>query len=230
MTAPTTPPHRRIRIKICGLTTEHAIQAAIQAGADYLGFVLAPSKRQLTIARAKQLLADIPPHIQTVAVYRHPETDLVHAALDHLSLHYHQSDHTDFTTTMQRVPNHQRLPVVRMDNAFPQTLHAVAQGSATNNTPPNLILVEGEHSGTGTTIDWSRLTPPHPANIMLAGGLNPTNVASAIRIAQPHAVDVSSGVESQPAMKDPRLIRAFIHAARNAQLNIEHTNPTKASP
>lgn len=208
---------RRTRIKVCGLTTREAIETAVLAGVDAIGVVLVPSPRQVSVEHAAQLLAAVPALVTRIAVYRHPDAALVEHALNTLAVDYHQSDHTDFASSMACVPPSKRLPVVRMNAGFDAALPAVQAGSATDGVPPALTLVEGEHSGVGRAFDWSRLEGAgHCRPIMLAGGLNPENVRQAIQRIHPFAVDVSSGVERSLGVKDPLLIHAFVRAVRDA--------------
>jgi phosphoribosylanthranilate isomerase len=190
-------------IKICGMTTPEAIDAACLAGADAVGFVFAPSPRRVTPAEAAKLAARVHSGVLKVAVTQHPEQSLVDAIAGALAPDLLQSDFEDFEAL--RLPAGTRqLPVLRASRELPAQL------------PPRLLF-EGPASGTGRTSDWdtaARLAGR--TQLILAGGLKAVNVAEAIARVRPFGVDVSSGVESKPGVKDRSKIEAFIRAARKA--------------
>jgi len=194
----------RLWIKICGLTTETGVEGAVRAQVDAIGFVFAPSKRQVTPQRARELARDVPAAIARVAVFQHPEQALLDEVCEVLQPDFVQTDIEDLATL--RVPDTVRVnPVVRAGRALPQAL-------------PQRIVYEGPVSGVGTKVDWSTAARiAMRTKLVLAGGLNPENVAEAIRIVNPYGVDVSSGVEASAGIKDPALIMRFVSAAREAQ-------------
>lgn len=199
----------RVRIKICGLTTPEMVHAAVEAGVDALGVVLSPSVRQVTPERAAELLGVLPPFVAGVAVYRHPDAGLVARAMECLpSGVLHQSDAGDFDNALACVPAHRRLPVVRLGDSFEREI-APHVGRT--------VLVEGQHSGSGTPAPW-RLAKPWGSRcrVVIAGGLDASNVGEVVRTLRPFAVDVSSGVESSPGVKDARRIGEFVNAVREA--------------
>lgn len=209
------------RIKVCGITTREGIEAAISAGAHTAGLVLAESPRRITPEQAADLCARLPPFVTPTFVYRHPPEDLVRTVANLIPHATHQSDANDFADALSTIPRAQRLPVFRVEPGFEDTLDTFICS-----TPTPTVLVEGPRSGTGQLADWSRITPfTDRARIVLAGGLNPSNVAEAIRTVRPFAVDVSSGVESSPGVKDARLIHAFAEAVRAADATLNTTNP-----
>jgi phosphoribosylanthranilate isomerase len=196
---------RPLWIKICGLVTPEAIDAAVGAGADAVGFVFhAASPRNLSPAQARALRQLVPPDVERVAVFLHPEQALVDAALEAVEPDWLQADAADLAGL--RLPADQRLlPVLRSGGAAPAKL-------------PARCLFEGARSGAGERADWSeaarfaRLT-----DVVLAGGLDPRSVATALRAVRPFGVDVSSGVERERGVKDATRIVEFIGAARAAQ-------------
>jgi phosphoribosylanthranilate isomerase len=192
----------RLWIKICGLTTEEAVSAAAEAGADAIGFVFAPSKRQVTPARAAQLARCAPRELQRVAVLLRPTQALVDAVLETLAPDVLQADADDFARL--QTPQHvQRLPVIRGATA----------------RPPPRMLFEGALSGTGERSDWAEAAKlARASELVLAGGLTPANVQRALREVRPFGIDVSSGVESTPGLKDPAKIHEFV---RNARAGVE---------
>jgi phosphoribosylanthranilate isomerase len=198
------PMSSRPWIKICGLTTEAGVDAAVRARVDAIGFVFAPSKRRITPQRAQELSRAIPASIARVAVFQHPDQTLVDEVCAVVRPDFIQTDIEDLDAL--RLPDNVRVnPVVRSGRALPATL-------------PTRIVYEGPVSGTGTTVDWSEASRvARRTKLILAGGLNPENVAEAIRLVNPYGVDVSSGVEASPGIKDPALILRFVSAAREAQ-------------
>jgi phosphoribosylanthranilate isomerase len=196
-------------VKICGLTTEETVQAAVAAGADALGFVFAKSPRQLTPARAVELTQDLPAHIAKIAVMRHPSANEWAKVRDEFKPDWLQTDTDDFAEL--DVPEN-----IGSFQVYRDKLTVDFASDALN--WPAYILFEGARSGVGLKPDWG-----HAAQIarrtclMLAGGLNPDNVREAIMHVHPWGVDVSSGVEKSPGVKDPDKIAAFIQAAKAAE-------------
>ena len=193
----------RVRIKICGLTTTDAIEAAIDAGTDAVGFVLSPSPRQVDTAQARELMRILPPWVASVVVTRQPPPTFCPEVLPGLAPTWWQSDRSDLQG--QALPRGTRaLPVIR-------------EGEDTA-TMPKWFVFEGAQSGHGATVDWhAAASLARRGRLILAGGLNPDNVGEAIRIVKPYGVDVSSGVESSRGVKDAGRIRAFVSAVRDAE-------------
>lgn len=187
-------------IKICGMTTPEAVAAAVDAGVDAIGFVFAKSVRQVTPALATQLAAPARGRVRCVAVTRHPSQHDVDQILQGFNPDVLQTDSIDLDSL--RLPRHlDLLPVLR--NA--QDGHGL----------PARVLFEGLASGTGMPCDWNAAQQvARRTELVLAGGLNPNNVTSAIARVRPFGVDVSSGVETQPGVKSPAQIALFVTAAR----------------
>ena len=185
-------------IKICGMTTPEALEAAVGAGVDAVGFVFAESVRRVSAQRAAVLAEAVRGKVRCVAVTRHPGQDEIEEILAVFRPDVLQSDAADLDQL--HLPQHlERLPVLR-----------VARGSL----PPRLLF-EGAVSGAGRTCDWSAAAEvARRSELVLAGGLDPTNVATAIAAVRPFGVDVSSGVEARPGVKDPQAIERFVKAAR----------------
>jgi phosphoribosylanthranilate isomerase len=191
-------------IKICGLRSERAVAAAIEAGADAVGFVFHPgSPRHVEPFVASLLAAALPPGVLCVAVTRHPSQEAIDDILYAFEPDALQTDAEDFDRLV--LPDGlMRLPVLRSGATLPASL-------------PARFLYEGPHSGSGATVDWDAARAiGERAELVLAGGLSPANVATAIARARPFGVDVSSVVESEPGIKDPARIREFVAAARAA--------------
>jgi phosphoribosylanthranilate isomerase len=187
-------------IKICGMTTPEALEAAVGAGADAVGFVFAESVRRVSARRAAALAATVRGKVRCVAVTRHPAQDDIDEILALLRPDVLQSDAADFAQL--RLPEHlERLPVLR--------------GACDPRTLPPRLLFEGAVSGAGRTCDWGAAAEAaRRTELVLAGGLDPANVAAAIAAVRPFGVDVSSGVEAQPGVKDPQAVERFVKAAR----------------
>jgi phosphoribosylanthranilate isomerase len=194
-------------IKICGLTEPEALAGAVAAGADALGFVFAPSARQITPRAARQLCRDLPAGVIRVAVMRHPSAAEWARVQDEFCPDWLQTDAADFAH-LQLSPDCRAVPVYR---------DGVLRREGLPEHWPAQLVFEGTRSGAGETADWTLAARiAAQTRLMLAGGLSPANVADAIRQVRPWGVDVSSGVETAPGRKDPARIAAFIKAARSA--------------
>ena len=193
----------RMWIKICGITSADAVAAAAEAQVDAVGFVFAPSPRQVTPGQAAQLAALVPPGILRIAVAQHPLQMKVDEICRTLKPDYFQTDVEDLREL--KIPTHIKLlPVVRFGRKTPHPL-------------PGRMLFEGPTSGIGELADWGRAAElARQTQLILAGGLSPDNVAEAIEAVRPFGVDVSSGVEESPGIKDPQKIFAFVRAVRAA--------------
>jgi len=194
----------RVWIKICGLTSQAAVRAAVDAGVDAVGFVFhAGSPRNLTPARAAALARAVPPGITRVAVTQHPPQALVDAIATDFAPGLLQTDVADLGS-LSLPPGLAWLPVLRSGEGLPATL-------------PVRCLYESATSGAGRTADWREACElASRTELILGGGLRPENVAAAIGAVRPFGVDVSSGVESAPGTKDVARIHAFVAAARAA--------------
>lgn len=198
----------RMWIKICGMTSADAVAAAAEAQVDAIGFVFAPSPRQVTPGQAAQLAALAPPGMLRIAVSQHPLQIKVDEICRTLKPDYFQTDVEDLRELKIPAPI-QLLPVVRF-------------GRKTPNPLPPRMLFEGPTSGIGELADWGRAAElARQTQVILAGGLTPENVAEAIEAVRPFGVDVSSGVESSPGIKDPEKIQAFVRAVRAAAARLE---------
>jgi phosphoribosylanthranilate isomerase len=203
-----------IKVKICGLTNVEDALAAIQAGADLLGFVLwEKSPRHVTIERAREIARQLPPGIRRVGVF-------VDATVEQVMFSLRIGDFSALQFHGQESPSFCRQFGVMTIKAFRVRDAGSLQGMAGYDTDAFLLdsQVEGQPGGTGETFDWTLAAAAKKFNkpIFLAGGLTPQNVAAAVRAAQPFGVDVSSGVEAAPGKKDAQKMRDFVAAARAA--------------
>jgi phosphoribosylanthranilate isomerase len=196
-------------IKICGMTSEQAVETALHERADAIGFVFAPSVRQLEPTRAVQLALPARGRMLCVAVTLHPSQAAIDQILREFNPDVLQTDLADIAQ-LQLPSQLALLPVLRAGVALPGTL-------------PARLLFEGPRSGTGVATDWNQAgSLGRRTQLILAGGLTPHNVTAALAAVQPFGVDVSSGVEATPGQKDPRKIVEFIQAARAALAGITH--------
>lgn len=192
-------------VKICGLTSREAVQAAVEAGADAVGFVFAASPRQITPAEARRLCEGLDGRIIRVAVMRHPAAADWAGVRDEFRPDWLQTDAADYAA-LTLPDDCARLPVYRDDDT------ALDSHSA---KMPARFLFEGAQSGTGERADWSAAAAlAGRGELVLAGGLSPDNVEEALAAVAPWGVDVSSGVERAPGEKDPARIAAFIGRVR----------------
>jgi phosphoribosylanthranilate isomerase len=205
-----------VAVKICGITRIEDALAAAHAGAQALGFIFhPPSPRHVDIARVQSIVAALPPFITTVGVFVDPERAFVESALRRVRLgmlQFHGDEDPRFCGGFG-VPF---LKAVRVRRDFDLLQYATIFRSA-----QGLLLdtyVSGAHGGTGQSFDWSLIPPALPLPVVLSGGLNADNVATAIRQVRPWAVDVSSGVESDKGIKDAAKITAFMRGVRDADV------------
>jgi phosphoribosylanthranilate isomerase len=202
------------RIKCCGMTRVGDALLAARLGADAIGLVFtARSRRQVTLAQAREIVAALPPFVATVALFMDDETSRVRQVLDEVRptlLQFHGNESDGWCAQF----GHPFLKAIAMGEgaaALPR-LHDYPRASG-------LLLdghAAGEAGGSGKAFDWSLLPDGLPQPLILAGGLHAGNVGDAVRTAHPWAVDVASGVESAPGIKDPVRLAAFIHAVRTA--------------
>ncbi|GGP39098.1 N-(5'-phosphoribosyl)anthranilate isomerase [Streptomyces abikoensis] len=198
-------------VKICGLRTAEDVDAAVEAGADAIGFVFAPGgPRTVDPALARPLAERVPGHVLTVGVFRGQPVaevrELARAAgVRAVQLHGDEG------------PAH--YAELRPDGwTLIRATSCRGESPALGELGEDLLLLDAPAPGSGEPWDWSAgsFTPP-TGRWILAGGLHPGNVADAVRTTGPWGVDVSSGVEARRGVKDPRLIREFIRAARSVE-------------
>jgi phosphoribosylanthranilate isomerase len=208
---------QRTRIKICGLTREADVHAAVEAGADAVGFVLwAGSARALGIDRAAELARLLPPFVSPVCL-------LVNASPEHIAQavqampHALLQFHGDETPADCLAPGRPFIRALRMRAGTALLDSALAYAGAM------ALLLDADvqgYGGGGKAFDWSLIPSDVPLPVVLSGGLNPANVIDGVMRVRPWAVDVSSGVEAAKGLKDARLIREFCEAVREADARI----------
>jgi phosphoribosylanthranilate isomerase len=196
-------------VKLCGIGDERQLEAAVEAGADAVGFVLTPSPRRVSLEHAARMRALLPDSIMSVAVFHDPAPVLLRHAEEVIGPDLLQSEHSTLgASTPDRV-----LPVV-VDGPGLEADLAHAIGLTTR----EMVLVDSAaRGGTGHAPSWERVAAADfTGRLILAGGLDPDNVADAVGLVRPFGVDVSTGVESSLGVKDPARMRAFVEAARGA--------------
>ena len=198
------------RVKICGLTRPRDVDAAVDAGADALGFVFTPrSKRCLDMAAARELVARVPAFVCRVGLFMDQEAADIERVLDSVPLSLLQFHGGESGTFCRQFG----LPYVK---ALSHAVAGTAAGSAEYRDAAALLLDShepGAPGGTGKTFDWDSI-PALPRPLVLAGGLTPGNVRRAIERVRPWAVDVSSGVEESPGVKCAARMNEFIKEAK----------------
>jgi len=199
-------------IKICGITSAEARDAALEQRVDAVGFVFAASARRLEPNVAAQLAAGVRGRCACVAVMRHPSQALLDEVLALVRPDLLQSDAADLL--------HLKLPATLACLPVLRALPAAGEPL------PARVLFEGAQSGSGQPSDWpAAATLARRTDLVLAGGLNAGNVGAAIAAVRPFGVDVSSGVETTPGVKSPAAIAAFVHSARAAARALSEENP-----
>lgn len=209
-----------IRVKICGITTPEAALAASDAGADAVGFVFAESPRRIAIDAALELSSHLSPLVTRIAVFRHPEPSSVDEVISELRPDVIQVEPTPGIEATVELRS--RLLPVFHDST--DVSGRIANYMVSRNPGDAVLLEAPGRGGRGAAPSWQRAAEvAQSVHLVLAGGLSPLNVEEAILTVAPYAIDVSSGVESSPGVKDPRLIEKFIAAARRAGERIEST-------
>ena len=190
------------KVKICGLSSPEAVTAAVDSGADYIGFVFAKSKRQVTLTQAHDLVKNIPVQVKKVGVFVNPSMEDLEQAIEVVPLDMVQI-HGDFDNSLSEKLS---VPIIRAVQ--------VASASVILEDSADYFLFDAPMAGSGKSFDWKLLdTVSIEKPFFIAGGLTTENVAQAISIFQPYAVDVSSGVETG-GRKDIQKIKAFIERVK----------------
>jgi len=197
-------------VKICGITSEADALLAVGLGADAVGFVFAPSTRQVAPQAVRRIIERVPPEILTVGVFRNEARARVVEIVNGIGLRAAQLHGDESAEDTRWVAA--RVPVTI--KAFPAGHRNIAR---IDDYGVDVVLVDAQSPGSGEVFDW-RLAEGvvDPARLIVSGGLHAGNVGDAIAHLHPMGVDVSSGVEAEPGRKDPRKMREFIVAARTA--------------
>jgi len=197
-------------VKICGTTNEEDALLAVAMGADAVGFIFAPSPRQVAAGLVRDIVRRLPPEVLTVGVFRDAAPEQVVRTVNSIGLKAAQLHGREPAA-------HSRYVVERV----PFVIRAFAAGDPAirkvKDHGTEVVMLDAPSPGSGQVFDW-KLTEgvPDGCRLVLAGGLGPANVGEAIQKVHPWGVDVVSGVEARPGRKDPRALRAFVEAARAA--------------
>jgi phosphoribosylanthranilate isomerase len=203
----------RTRIKICGLTLESDVEAAVRAGADAVGFVLWPgSARHVSIERAAALASGLPPFVTPVLLFVNASASELALAVAHVPTALLQF-HGDETPAQCQAAGRPFVRAARMAPGF-DLLDCAAQYAQAQ-----ALLLDAHadgYGGSGKVFDWSQIPASVPLPVVLSGGLSPANVTDGVVRVRPWAVDVSSGVEVSKGVKSGPLMRRFCQAVRQA--------------
>jgi phosphoribosylanthranilate isomerase len=227
----------RTRIKICGITREQDLRAAVEAGADALGFVFYPkSPRYVTPGQAARLAAALPPFVSAVALFVNPTPEEVRAVTDAAPVALIQFHGDETAGECARIAAAVRRPFVRAYRVKPDTsasdlLECEREYRAASPWFSGLLLdtYVDAYGGAGKVFDWSLIPKELAPRVVLSGGLSVQNATDAVLRVRPFAVDISSGVEQQKGIKDARKVAAFIAAVRAADAIIESEPPHERS-
>ena len=210
----------QVKIKICGLTRDEDVRSAIAAGADAVGFVFTDSPRRISIDTAIRLMSYVPEDVLRVGLFLDQDRSEIARVVNSVPLDVLQF-HGSETETECSAFDLPWLKAVAMENA-----ESVMQAERDYPGAMGLLLdshTTGKRGGSGKVFDWSLSRLPAKP-VWLAGGLNAENVGQAIRVVRPYAVDVSSGVEVAPGIKDALRIMTFIKAVREVKYEVSKAN------
>ena len=230
----------RTRVKICGITREQDLSAAVDAGADALGFVFYPkSPRYLTPEAFAALGPRIPPYVSSVALFVNATVDEVRAVVEAAPVALLQFHGDETIEECARIAAVVKRPFVRAFRVKPDTAHAelleceLAYRAASPWFSSLLLDAHVDvYGGAGKVFDWSLIPKELAPRVVLSGGLSVQNATDAVASVRPYAVDISSGVEASKGIKDARKIAAFIAAVRAADAitESEHDHARQPDP
>jgi phosphoribosylanthranilate isomerase len=217
---------RSVRVKICGLTREEDLAVAVATGADAVGFLVGvpSSPRNLTLERAETLRGQVPVFVDSVVVTAPKSIEWLVEVCDRLkpsAIQIHGKEQLDSSEIHEKIRGTGLIKTVYV------TEEALKEGVLEDLKTFDAVLLDsfskGQYGGTGKVHDWAlsmhikKAVAPIP--VVLAGGLKPENVKEAILAVEPYAVDVASGVEDSPGVKDHRKVRAFVENAKQIKLH-----------
>ena len=207
-----------MRVKICGITTIADARSVAESGADAIGLVFyKKSARYVDIEQAKAICQSLPPFITTVALFMNADESTVQTCLEQVPfdlLQFHGNESPEFCASFNH-PHIKAVPMAGLNNfkAYADQ-YTDAKGFLVDSHAP------GEAGGSGQVFDWKQIPMDYSAPIILAGGLNPDNVANAVESTAVFAVDVSSGVEARPGIKDTQKIKQFMQEVRRVEREV----------
>lgn len=201
------------KIKICGITRVDDAAAAVAHGADAIGLIFAPSKRQVSLRQAKKILSVIPPTVLTMGVFVNQDSQWIKEITQQLGLDRIQFHGQEKTTALKTFPQHRVIKALHPAHRFEPPIYnpAPAAGAFLIDA-----YVPGQAGGTGQLANWTyaKQLKLFKKPVILSGGLHADNVQAAIKKVRPAMVDVSSGVEQSPGIKDRNKIKKFIKAVK----------------
>jgi phosphoribosylanthranilate isomerase len=209
----------RTRVKFCGMTRAGDADAAVRLGADAIGLILVPgSPRFIDVPQAAIIRRRLPPFVQAVALFRNAAADLVRQAVTELRpdlLQFHGEESPEYCGSfgvpyLRAVPMKHGADLAQWERRFAGAAALLLDAHGA-----------GERGGQGRAFDWGGIRATRP--FVLAGGLSAENVGQAVRIARPYAVDVSSGIEQAPGVKDAGKMRSFIEEVRKVDESPDET-------
>lgn len=210
------------KVKICGITRRKDLYNAIDAGANAIGFVVGvpSSPRNIPLRKAQELVSRVPNFIKSVLVMVPKNIQKIKEAYDIVN--------PDAIQIHNNLINSDLIRTKKIESSLIRAINLKPQGSIESTLIQGFdaILLDtyipGKYGGTGITQNWEFCSDIrrsiHPKKVILAGGLNPSNVQKAIKTVEPYAVDVSTGVESSLGIKDPRKIKSFINQVRELEI------------
>lgn len=209
----------RTWIKICATTCIEDALASIDAGADALGFVFAPSKRRISPEQARAIVAKLPDNIERIGVFQNDSVEHVGQVVEQAGLtavQLHGGESPEFVAQLRS--KSARIRVIKAILVNDDFVRRFEEMCRDNNLVDSILLDAG--GGSGRTFDWEKAQPHlwrSTKRLIVAGGLNAENVGEAIRLLSPWGVDVVSGVEREPGRKDAGKLKAFVAAVRRAE-------------
>jgi phosphoribosylanthranilate isomerase len=214
---------QRVRVKICGITRTDDALVAVEAGADAIGLIFAESPRRVTVERAAEIVSVLPPWVTAVGVFVNVSPEAVAETVRRVGLtavQLHGDEAPEAVTALSR-----QTKVIKSFRIGGAGDMAAAAEYLTRCRPSACLVdsrVEGVYGGTGLLAPWDLVAEARQSvrPLILSGGLDPENVAEAIRVVRPFGVDTASGVESEPGRKDAQRVRRFVRAAMEASATL----------
>ncbi|MFC3908455.1 phosphoribosylanthranilate isomerase [Legionella dresdenensis] len=201
---------QRVRIKMCGMTRRQDIDYAIALGADAIGLIFYPkSRRYVTVEQAKILLREIPPLVNIVAVAVDPEPDDLKRLINELpidTIQFHGNEKVEFCQRFGR-------PYIKAVSARNSQLITAAMDKFQTASAILVDTPSAEYGGSGQAFDWQIIPERRTRPLIIAGGLNPQNCIAAVKL-NPYALDVCSGIEQSPGIKDHHKMKQFVDVLR----------------
>ncbi|MFH1350411.1 MAG: phosphoribosylanthranilate isomerase [Pseudomonadota bacterium] len=203
-----------VRVKICGITNTHDAQMAVKFGADALGFIFAPSPRQVTPETVRSIIDSLPPFVQTVGVFVNEALETIRDIMRFCCLHLVQL-HGDEPPAFCRKVIPPPIKAFRLNHE--SNLLSIRNYLGCISAVHLDSYQKGIKGGTGKTFDWQMALKAKALGIpvILSGGLGPSNIQRAISVVKPYAVDVNSGIELSPGKKSPVLMKAVMETVGN---------------